>query len=49
MVEADAEDLSNWTVRVGGETLDLTGSAFDLDPATPLEIAAGPSFRFLRP
>ena len=29
-----AEDVTNWTIEVGGNPLDLTGSVFDLDPVT---------------
>ena len=34
VVEADAEDPSNWRLRVGGTEMDLSGSTFDLAPAT---------------
>lgn len=33
----------------GMESVTVDGQEFDLDPAMPLEITAGPSFRFLRP
>ncbi len=44
VVEALAEDVTNWTLESGGETLDLTGSTFDLVPATQIltaTLAAG--------
>ena len=34
VVEAEAEDLANWSIEVNGTALDLTGSTFDLSPAT---------------
>jgi hypothetical protein len=44
VVEALAEDVTNWTLESGGETLDLTGAVFDLVPATQVltgTLAAG--------
>lgn len=41
--EADAEDISSWTLNVNGTALDLTGSTFDLDVGTQvLSITLGP-------
>jgi hypothetical protein len=34
VIEAQAEDVSNWTLTVNGQSMDLTGSVFDLDPGT---------------
>lgn len=40
--ELDAEDVSSWTLSISGTPLDLTGSTFDLDPATQvLDITLG--------
>ena len=42
VVESEAEDLTNWQLRVNGTALDLTGSTFDLDPGTQvLSITTG--------
>jgi hypothetical protein len=43
VVETDAEDPTNWTLRVNGQAMDLTGSSFALDPATAvLDVTLGP-------
>ena len=34
VVEADAEDPSNWTLALSSTSVDLSDSVFDLDPAT---------------
>jgi hypothetical protein len=36
VVETAAEDPSNWTLTVGGQTLDMTGSVLDLNPASQI-------------
>ena len=42
VVESMAEDLSNWDLEVNGQSMDLTGSTFDLNPATQvLDITLG--------
>jgi len=41
--EADAEDITSWTLNVNGSNMDLTGSSFTLDVATQvLDITLGP-------
>ncbi|MCA8981935.1 MAG: hypothetical protein KDC14_18035, partial [Planctomycetes bacterium] len=34
VIETQAENPTNWTLSVGGQTLDMTGSVLDLDPNT---------------
>ncbi len=34
VVEATAEDITNWDLSIGGTSLDLTGSTFAFDPGT---------------
>ncbi|MCY2961605.1 MAG: hypothetical protein NTY35_15695 [Planctomycetota bacterium] len=42
VVEADVEDLDNWTLRIDGTTMDLSGSTFVLDePSQVLTITLG--------
>lgn len=42
-IEAEAEDLSNWSLEVSGESLSLAGSTFDLDTNTGvLTLVTGP-------
>jgi Bacterial Ig-like domain len=36
VVETEAEDLTNWTLTVNGQAMDLTGSTLALDPATQI-------------
>jgi hypothetical protein len=44
LVEAQAEDLSNWELKVGGQALSLAGSTLDLDPLTgELTLVTGPA------
>ena len=44
VIEALAEDASNWDLEVNGDSMDLTGSTFDLDPTTQvLDITLGAS------
>lgn len=44
VVEADAEDPSNWTLDISGTSVDLTGSTFALDPNTGvMDITLGAS------
>lgn len=34
LIEAEAEDIANWSLSVGGQVLSLSGSTLDLDPNT---------------
>lgn len=43
VVESQAEDAASWDLVVNGRSMDLTGSAFDLDPVTQvLDVTLGP-------
>lgn len=43
VIEAEAEDVSNWTLEVGGESLSLAGSTLDYDPNSgELTLVTGP-------
>lgn len=44
VIEAQAEDVANWSLEVGGETLSLAGSTLDYDPNSgELTLVTGPA------
>ncbi len=44
VIEAQAEDIANWSLEVGGQSLSLAGSTFDYDPLSgELTLVTGPA------